>query len=176
MDTSGGGVDTTTRPAPAAQRPPARPPSCVCVCATQRQLCGGARGSILTKFQLKRRHLDLIHGRFNDFGPFWAYFCVQQTHLSVFNRNIFLCSTNTICLCATETAVYVPHRNSCVAQKQLSLCGTKTTAFVWHRHSCLCVAQTQLSCLLRVAHTHTHTHTHTQVGGRRRAAWAQVSV
>ena len=28
------------------------------------------RGYILTKFQLKQRHLDLIHARFDDFGPF----------------------------------------------------------------------------------------------------------
>ena len=42
------------------------------------------------------------------------------------DRDISLCATDTLCLCATGTAVSVP-------QRQLSLC---------HRHSCLCVAHT----------------------------------
>ena len=32
----------------------------------------GGRGYILTKFGLKRRHLDLIHTKFHDFAPFQA--------------------------------------------------------------------------------------------------------
>ena len=32
----------------------------------------GGRGYILTKFGLKRRHLDLVHARFHDFGLFFG--------------------------------------------------------------------------------------------------------
>ena len=74
---------------------------------------------MLTKFGLKRRHLDLIHARFDDFG-----------HISVFNTHIFLCSTHTICLCATETAVSVCHTETAV-----SVCHTETAVSVWRTHT-----------------------------------------
>ena len=32
----------------------------------------GGRGYVVTKFGLKRRHLDLIHTTFHDFAPFQA--------------------------------------------------------------------------------------------------------
>ena len=88
----------------------------------------GGCGSVLTKFGLKRRHLDLIHARFDDFG-----------HISMFNTHIFLCSTHTICLCATETAVSAWHTERavsvCHTETAVSVCHTETAVSVWRTHT-----------------------------------------
>ena len=82
----------------------------------------GARGFILTKFGVERRHLDLFHARFHDFG-----------HFSV-------CATDTICLCGTHTAVSVWHTETAV-----SACHTETAVCV-----CACVCHRSRLCLLHI--------------------------
>ena len=57
----------------------------------------GGRGYILTKFGLKRRHLDLVHARFHDFWLFSPCFLCHSP------RN--LCERHTGCVAALYICV-----------------------------------------------------------------------
>ena len=99
-------------------------------------------GSVLTKYQLKRRHLDLIHDRFHDFA---AFSC--KNHISVW-------ATDTICLCATETAVSVPQIQQSLCNRHNCLCATDTIVHVpqtqqslRHKHTCVCASPELFSSL-----------------------------